>query len=76
MVAAQLIEFGLAGRAAFAQTQQAVGELLAARHWARTNGTVNVSLAKYGADAHRASPFQVAQEAASVGGGSWSCRCG
>jgi len=38
MVGAELIEFVLAGGVAFAQAEQAVGERLAARHWARTNG--------------------------------------
>ena len=58
-VAAQLFERVLAGGRALAQAEQAVGELLAARHWARTNGAVNGSLGENGADLHRAGPFEI-----------------
>jgi hypothetical protein len=55
-VCAELVELVLAGGNAFAQAEQAVGELLAI-------------VGKHGADAHRAGAFQVAQEAAGVGSG-------
>jgi len=69
MVAAQPVEFGLAGGCVLAQTEQAAGEILAARHWARTNGAVNGSLGQHHANAERAGPFQIAQEPAGIGGG-------
>ena len=68
-VTAQLIELVLAGGRAVAQAEQAVGELFAARHWARTNGAVNGSLGENGADLHRAGPFEIAQEPSRIGGG-------
>ena len=68
-VAAQLVEVVLAGGGPFAQTEQAVGEFAAARHWARTNGAVNGSLGQHRANPHRAGPFQVTQKPAGIGGG-------
>jgi len=55
-VTAQFIEFVLPGRAAFAQTEQAVGEFLAI-------------IGEKGPDLHRAGPFQIAQKVAGAGGG-------
>jgi len=55
-VAAQQIEFVLAGGVALAQAEQAVGELLAI---VRENG----------ADLHRAGPSQLPQEPSGIGGG-------
>ena len=55
-VGAELVELVPAGSFAFAQTEQAVGEFLPV-------------IGQNGADAQRAGPFQVAQEAAGVGGG-------
>jgi len=49
-VAAQQIEFALAGGSAFAQTEPAVGEPLAARHATRPDGAFNGSLRKSGPD--------------------------
>ena len=68
-VTAQLIELVLAGGRALSQAEQAVGERLAARHWARTNGAVNGSLGQHRANPHRAGPFQVTQKPAGIGGG-------
>jgi len=68
MVGAELIELVLAGGVALAQAEQAVGERLAARHWARTNGAVDGSLGQHRADADRAGPFQIAQKPAGIGG--------
>ncbi len=67
-VGAQLIELVLAGGGPFAQTEQVIGELLAARHWARTNGAFNGSLGENGPDLHRTGPFEIAQEPAGIGG--------
>ena len=58
-VAAQQIERVLAGGRALAQAEQAVGELAAARHWARTNGAVNGSLGQHRSDVDRAGPFEI-----------------
>ena len=51
---AEQVELVLAGGASFAQAEQAIGEFLAI-------------VGKYGADADRTDPFQIAQEAAGVG---------
>ena len=68
-VGAQLVERVLAGGRALAQAEQAVGERLAARHRARTNGAVNGSLGQHRSDADRAGSLQVAQKPAGVGSG-------
>ena len=64
-VAAQQIELVLAGGRALAQAEQAVGERLAARHWARTNG----ALGQHRSDVDRAGPFEIVQKPAGIGGG-------
>ena len=56
---AKRVEVMLACRGAFAQAEEPVGELLAARHWARTNGAFNGSLRQDGADPYWAGAFQI-----------------
>ena len=55
-VGAEPVELVLAGGAALAQAEQAVGELFAV-------------VGQHRPDAHRAGPFEIAQEAAGIGGG-------
>ena len=70
-VSAGLVKLVRAGCRALAQAEQKVGERLAARYRAWTNGAFNVSCGQDGADADRAGALEVAQETPGTGPPSW-----
>ena len=65
---AERVEVVPACRGAFAQAEEPVGERLAARHWARTNGAFNGALRQDGADPYWAGALRISQKAPGVGG--------